>query len=59
MKYTVVIRQPVPDDLRPRLEEQLVERFGLSPEQAQRLAARRAGRLMKPTGRARAPWPTP
>lgn len=54
MKYTVVIRQPVPDDLRPRLEEQLVERFGLSPEQAQRLAARRAGRLMKPTGRARA-----
>ncbi|MBB5233486.1 HAMP domain-containing protein [Deinococcus budaensis] len=54
MKYTVVIRQPVPDELRPRLEEQLVERFGLSPEQAQRLASRRAGRLMKPTGRARA-----
>jgi HAMP domain-containing protein len=54
MKYTVVIRQPVPDDLRPHLEGQLVERFGLSPEQAQRLAARRSGRLMKPTGRARA-----
>ncbi|WP_019588307.1 HAMP domain-containing protein [Deinococcus apachensis] len=54
MKYTVVIRQPVPDEVRPVLEQQLVERFGLSPEQAQRLAARRAGRLMKPTGRARA-----
>lgn len=54
MKYTVVIRQPVPDEVRPLLEQQLVERFGLSPEQAQRLAARRAGRLMKPTGRARA-----
>ena len=54
MKYTVVIRQPVSDDTRPVLEQQLVERFGLSPDQAQRLAARRSGRLMKPTGRARA-----
>jgi len=54
MKYTVVIRQPVPDEVRPTLEQQLVERFGLSPEQAQRLAARRSGRLMKPTGRGRA-----
>ncbi|GAA5514416.1 hypothetical protein Dcar01_03171 [Deinococcus carri] len=54
MKYTVTLRQPVPDEVRPALEQQLVERFGLSSEQAQRLAARRSGRLMKPTGRARA-----
>ncbi|BDP42234.1 HAMP domain-containing protein [Deinococcus aetherius] len=54
MKYTVVIRQPVPEEVRAGLEEQLVTRFQLSPEQAARLAARRAGRLMKPTGRARA-----
>ncbi|GMA17437.1 HAMP domain-containing protein [Deinococcus metallilatus] len=54
MKYTVVIRQSVPDEVRPLLEQQLVERFGLSAEQAERLAARRSGRLMKPTGRARA-----
>ncbi|WP_102126183.1 HAMP domain-containing protein [Deinococcus planocerae] len=54
MKYTVVIRQPVPEEVRAGLEEQLVTRFGLSPEQAARLASRRAGRLMKPTGRARA-----
>ena len=39
MKYTVVIRQPVPDEVRPVLEGQLVERFGLSQEQAARLAA--------------------
>lgn len=54
MKYTVVIRQPVPDELRPELEAQLVSRFGLSPEQATRLASRRSGRLMKPSGRPRA-----
>lgn len=54
MKYTVLIRQPVSDEVRPLLEEQLVQRFGLKPEQAQRLAARRAGRLMKPTSHARA-----
>lgn len=54
MKYTVVIRQAVPDAIRPALERQLMDRFGLNGEQAQRLAARTAGRLMKPTGRARA-----
>lgn len=54
MKYTVVIRQPVPEESLPTLEVQLTERFGLNPEQARRLATRRAGRLMKPTGRARA-----
>lgn len=54
MKYTVLIRQPVPDEVRPQLEQQLVERFGLTPELAQRLANRRSGRLMKPTSEARA-----
>ncbi|MFC4425851.1 HAMP domain-containing protein [Deinococcus navajonensis] len=54
MKYTVVIRQPVPETALPELEQQLQERFGLNAEQARRLASRRAGRLMKPTGRARA-----
>lgn len=54
MKYTVVIRQPVPEEVRGTLESQLSERFGLKPEQAQRLAARRSGRLMKPTSQARA-----
>lgn len=54
MKYTVVIRQPVPDEVRSQLEAQLVSRFGLSPEQAARLASRRSGRLMKPSGRPRA-----
>lgn len=54
MKYTVVIRQPVEVGMRQVLEKQLMERFGLSGDQAQRLSARRAGRLMKPTGRSRA-----
>ncbi|GGS13165.1 HAMP domain-containing protein [Deinococcus knuensis] len=54
MKYTVVIREPVADSMRQVLEHQLMERFGLNGEQAQRLSARRSGRLMKPTGRARA-----
>ncbi|PNY80354.1 HAMP domain-containing protein [Deinococcus koreensis] len=54
MKYTVVIRQAVSDDGRLQLEQLLTERFGLTPEQAQRLASRRTGRLMKPTSRARA-----
>ncbi|UBV43482.1 HAMP domain-containing protein [Deinococcus taeanensis] len=54
MKYTVVIRQPVDPLRKPELEEQLRDRFGLNPEQAQRLSDRRTGRLMKPTGRARA-----
>ncbi len=54
MKYTVIIRQPVPDNVRANLEKQLVERFGLNEQQAEKLAARRAGRLMKPTTQARA-----
>lgn len=54
MKYTVIIRQPIPDNVRTNLEKELVERFGLNEQQAQRLAARRAGRLMKPTTQARA-----
>lgn len=54
MKYTVVIRQPVPVEQRPLLEQQLVERFKLTPDQAHKLAARNPGRLMKPTGRPRA-----
>lgn len=54
MKYTVVIRQPVPDEIRSSLEKELVERFGLNEQQAERLAARRAGRLLKPTTQARA-----
>lgn len=54
MKYTVVIRQHVPDEVRPNLEKELVERFGLNEQQAERLAGRRAGRLLKPTTQARA-----
>ena len=54
MKYTVTIQQPVQAERRPGLEQQLTERFNLSPEQAARLSDRRAGRLMKPTSRARA-----
>ncbi|GGK92865.1 HAMP domain-containing protein [Deinococcus radiotolerans] len=54
MKYTVLIRQPVQPERKPELEQQLRERFGLTSEQAQRLGDRRTGRLMKPTGRARA-----
>lgn len=54
MKYTVLIRQPVNSERKPELEQQLRERFGLTGEQAQRLSDRRTGRLMKPTGRARA-----
>lgn len=54
MKYTVIIRQPVADNIRTNLEKQLVERFGLNEQQAQRLASRRAGRLMKPTSQSRA-----
>lgn len=54
MKYTVVIRQPVPDEVRPNLEKELLERFGLNEQQAERLAGRRAGRLLKPTTQARA-----
>ncbi|GGM05435.1 HAMP domain-containing protein [Deinococcus aerophilus] len=54
MKYTIVIRQPVDAARQPELEQQLIDRFGLNAEQARKLAARRAGRLMKPTSRARA-----
>lgn len=54
MKYTVVIRQPVADNVRANLEQQLVERFNLNPAQAQKLSSRRAGRLMKPTSQSRA-----
>lgn len=54
MKYTVVIEQPVPEEVRPQLQQLLAERFALTPEQAQKLAARKGGRLMKPTGRERA-----
>ncbi len=54
MKYTVVIEQPIPEDVRPQLQQLLAERFSLTPEQAQKLAARKGGRLMKPTNEARA-----
>ncbi|WP_221088741.1 HAMP domain-containing protein [Deinococcus aquaedulcis] len=54
MKYTVVIREPVAPEQKAALEQLLQERFGLNAEQAQRLGSRRSGRLMKPTGRARA-----
>ncbi|PTA69847.1 HAMP domain-containing protein [Deinococcus arcticus] len=54
MKYTVVIREAVAQDRKQELEQLLQERFGLNAEQAQRLGSRRSGRLMKPTGRARA-----
>lgn len=54
MKYTVVIRQPVADDMRQELEKNLMQRFNLSGDQAQRLSARRSGRLMKPTSLVRA-----
>lgn len=54
MKYTVILDQPLPPDLRTLIVEQLVRSFGLAPDQAEKLAARRAGRLLKPTGQARA-----
>lgn len=54
MKYTVILDQPLPPDLRTAIVEQLVRSFGLAPDQAEKLAARRAGRLLKPTGQARA-----
>ncbi|GGO23397.1 HAMP domain-containing protein [Deinococcus humi] len=54
MKYTVTIQQPVQEERRRGLEQQLTERFNLSAEQAARLASRRTGRLMKPTSRSRA-----
>ncbi len=54
MKYTVTIQQPVQEERRRGLEQQLTERFNLSAEQAARLSGRRTGRLMKPTSRSRA-----
>jgi HAMP domain-containing protein len=54
MKYTVVIEQAVPETVLGQLQQLLSDRFQLSAEQAQKLASRRGGRLMKPTGHERA-----
>lgn len=54
MKYTVLILQPITDDLRPQLVKELVESFGLAQTQAEKLALRRTGRLLKPTSKDRA-----
>ena len=54
MKYTVVLSQSVPNEVRADLAERLTSRFGLSPDQAQKLASRKPGRLLKPTTQARA-----
>ena len=54
MKYTVVIEQAVPDEQQAQLQQALSSRFQLSADQARKLATRRGGRLMKPTGRDRA-----
>ena len=54
MKYTVVIEQAVPDEQQAQLQQALSTRFQLSADQARKLATRRGGRLMKPTGRERA-----
>ena len=54
MKYTVVIRQPVPEAVLGQLSQELSRQFELNTDQASRLASRRNGRLMKPTSRKRA-----
>ncbi|GAA4003080.1 HAMP domain-containing protein [Deinococcus rubellus] len=54
MKYTVVIEQAVPEEQQAQLQQALASRFQLSADQARKLATRRGGRLMKPTGRERA-----
>lgn len=54
MKYTVVILQPITDEVRPQLVKELVESFGLAQAQAEKLASRRTGRVLKPTSRDRA-----
>ncbi|WP_161882498.1 HAMP domain-containing protein [Deinococcus alpinitundrae] len=54
MKYTVVIEQAVPEEQQAQLQQALSTRFQLSADQARKLATRRGGRLMKPTGRERA-----
>ncbi|WP_407540607.1 HAMP domain-containing protein [Deinococcus radiomollis] len=54
MKYTVVIRQPVPEAALAELGRELSQQFELTADQASKLASRRSGRLMKPTSRKRA-----
>jgi HAMP domain-containing protein len=54
MKYTVVIRQPVPETALAELGRELSQQFELTSDQAGKLASRRSGRLMKPTSRKRA-----
>ena len=54
MKYTVVIRQPVPEAALAELGRELSQQFELTADQAGKLASRRSGRLMKPTSRKRA-----
>ena len=54
MKYTVVIRQPVPEAALAPLVQELSQQFELTADQAAKLASRRSGRLMKPTSRKRA-----
>ncbi len=54
MSYTVTLRESVPEELRDELARRLSTRFGLSGEQAHKLAGRKPGRLLKPTTRARA-----
>ncbi len=54
MKYTVVIRQPVPEAALAELGRELSQQFELTADQAAKLASRRSGRLMKPTSRKRA-----
>ncbi len=52
--YTVILDREVPTELRPELIEKLETRFKLNGEQARKLASRRPGRLLRPTGQARA-----
>ncbi|WP_261663463.1 HAMP domain-containing protein [Deinococcus sp. Marseille-Q6407] len=54
MKYTVVIQQPVQDEVRADLEQRLQQGLGLSASAAGKLSARRSGRLLKPTTRPKA-----
>ncbi len=54
MKYTVVIQQPVPQEARADLEQQLAAELSLDAAKASKLASRRSGRLLKPTTRGKA-----
>lgn len=54
MKYTVVLARSVPSEMRAELAERLTTQFGLPAEQAQKLVARKPGRLLKPTTKGRA-----